>query len=243
VHAWQPAPKLRMWSVFDVSIAQTHTVRYNKQQQHPGMSNFTTYQAHTHTHTCTHTHTHTRTHTHTYAQTRPCLTPAPRREPPLLSCAFALSASPHLLPILGNMPSTIPGHTLTLVPRDPTATPIANPLLARPGVAGTQQGCVGGTNNGGGSKTCMLSAEEAAGQGSGRGAGAGMDVQEAPALMFPPDQLPEWALQGMGGALMRSCIAMLTAKRCSQVRACVRMCLCVWSQLCLVLCVLALLCT
>lgn len=103
---------------------------------------------------------------------RPPSCPPPlRREPPLLACALALSSSPHLLPVLGDMPSTLPGRALPLVP------------IPKP---------------------------QSAGQGS--------PAQQQPALVFPQEQLPEWARQGLGGGLMRSCIAMLTAKRCSQVR-------------------------
>eukprot|EP00983_Pelagomonas_calceolata_P130665 1161702-Pelagomonas_calceolata.AAC.5 len=44
----------------------------------------------------------------------------------------------------------------------------------------------------------------------------GKPGQQDSQLVFPQELLPGWAKQGLGGALMRSCIAMLTAKRCSQ---------------------------
>jgi U3 small nucleolar RNA-associated protein 20 len=105
------------------------------------------------------------------------------REPPLLACAFALSASTYLLPVLGNLPSTLPSQL-----------PLAAPKASSTTASATAKGA--GELQGTDAITAALTANAAA-------------ALPAPLVLDTSAPPAPWAVQGLGGKLLRSVIAML----------------------------------
>ncbi|GIL61502.1 hypothetical protein Vafri_15933, partial [Volvox africanus] len=117
---------------------------------------------------------------------------ASNKEPPLLECVLALSLSPGLARVLGDM-STVPDETLSLV---------------RPASAGT---AITAATRGGGEAAAQADAdpmeedgEKKADPGAGDGSGAETERKD-------------WQVQGMGSALIRGVVAMLSSGRCTEI--------------------------
>jgi U3 small nucleolar RNA-associated protein 20 len=103
------------------------------------------------------------------------------REPPLLACAFALSASTYLLPVLGNLPSTLPSQLPT-----PAAQASSSAASAAKGTEPQGTDAI----------TAALTANAAA-------------ALPSPIVLDTAAPPAPWAVQGLGGKLLRSVIAML----------------------------------